>query len=275
MIVSHDRLFLDRVANKILELHDRRTSTFPGNYTQYVRLRDEKYERELKEWEAQQEFIEKQEDYIRRANYGQLAKQAQSRVKTLDKLDRKSRPTRVSGPGIHFGEVTRTGENVFLAEELTKRFDDKVLFEKLSFDIPRGRRVGIMGPNGAGKTTLMRMLLGDEPPTAGVVRRGAHVHIGYLDQHLKMLDGQKSVLRAVWDDDDATMTEQRMRDLLSRFGLQGEIIQQPVDSLSGGERSRAALAKLSVAGVNVLVLDEPTNHLDIWACDSLEEAVKS
>ena len=150
-----------------------------------------------------------------------------------------------------------------------------MLFENLSFDMPRGKRLGIMGPNGCGKTTLLRILLGDEEPTSGLVQRGHLVYPGYLDQHLALLDVEKTLLRAAWPDDDPSHTEQKMRDLLGSFGLHGEIVEQQVKYLSGGERSRAALAKLTVNGANLLVLDEPTNHLDIWACDSLEEAIKA
>jgi ATP-binding cassette subfamily F protein 3 len=275
IVVSHDRYFLDKVANRVFELHNRRITAFTGNYTHYVRQRDEKFDRELKEWESQREFIEKQEEYIRRAHYGQLAKQAQSRVKTLDKMDRLEKPTKVSGPSIRFGEVIRSGDNVFQVFDLKKQYGEKLLFENLSFDVLRGKRVGILGPNGAGKTTLLRILLGDEEPTAGKVVRGHLVQIGYLDQQLSRLDENKTVLRSVWPEDDASLTEQKMRDLLATFGLAGEILEQTVGSLSGGERSRAALARLTVEGANVLVLDEPTNHLDLWACDSLEEALKA
>ncbi|MBA4063797.1 MAG: ABC transporter ATP-binding protein [Isosphaera sp.] len=275
LIVSHDRYFLDKVTNKTFELHARKVTSYPGSYRQYVRLRDERFERELKEYEAQREYILKQEEYIRRASYGQLAKQAQSRVKALDRVERVDKPTKVSGPNIRFSEVTRSGDNVFHVEGLAKRYGDKVLFEGLSFDVPRGKRLGIMGPNGCGKTTLLRILLGDEEPSAGEVQRGHLVFPGYLDQHLALLDPDKSVMRAVWPDDEPDHTEQKMRDLLGGFGLHGELVEQPVRQLSGGERSRAALAKLTVNGANLLVLDEPTNHLDIWACDSLEEAVKA
>jgi ATP-binding cassette subfamily F protein 3 len=275
LIVSHDRYFLDRVVNKVFELHQRRITSYPGNYHQYVRLRDERYERRMKEYESQREFIEKQEEYIRRAHYGQLAKQAQSRVKALDRLEVIEKPTKVAGPNIRFSEVTRSGDNVFHVENLSKRFGERVLFENLSFDLPRGKRLGIMGPNGCGKTTLLKILLGDEEPTSGLVQRGHLVFPGYLDQQLAILDPEKSLLRAVWPDDDPTHTEQKQRDLLGGFGLQGEIVEQAVKQLSGGEKSRAALAKLTVNGANLLVLDEPTNHLDIWACDSLEEAIKA
>ena len=274
LVVSHDRYFLDKVTNKTFELHARKITSYPGSFKQYVRLRDEKFERELKEFESQQEYIEKQEEYIRRAHYGQLAKQAQSRVKALDKLDRREKPTKVSGPNIAFSEVARSGDNVFHVEDLTKRYGDLKLFENLSFDLKRGKRLGIMGANGCGKTTLLRILLGDEEATSGEVHRGHLVFPGYLDQHLAILDPEKSVMRAGWPDDDPQQTDQKMRDLLGSFGLQGEIIEHPIKSLSGGERSRAALAKLTVNGANLLILDEPTNHLDIWACDSLEQALK-
>ncbi len=175
---------------------------------------------------------------------------------------------------MHFGQVMRAGDVVFEAENLGKAFGEKRLFSGLSFQLQRGKRLGIMGPNGCGKTTLLRILLGDEEPTEGSVKRGHLIQTGYLDQHLKLLDEDKPVIRAVWPHPDPELTEQRMRDLLGRFGLAGKIVDQPVGECSGGERSRAALARLVVEGANVLILDEPTNHLDLWACDALEEAIK-
>jgi ATP-binding cassette subfamily F protein 3 len=157
---------------------------------------------------------------------------------------------------------------------LSKSFGDKVLFEDLNITLERGKRLGMMGPNGVGKTTLLKILLGEEEPTSGVVKQGALVEYGYLDQHLKMLDEDKSIIRAVWPEPDPEITDQKMKDLLARFGLAGKIVDQPIRECSGGERSRAALARLVVQGANVLILDEPTNHLDIWACDALEEAIK-
>ncbi|MFL5242728.1 MAG: ABC-F family ATP-binding cassette domain-containing protein [Gemmataceae bacterium] len=272
LIVSHDRYFLNRVVTKVMELHQRRISVYPGNYQAYARLRQERYEQQLKTWEAQKEYVEKQEEYIRRVHYGQLHKQAASRQKQLDRLERVERPTLIEAPRMRFGEARRAGDVVFEAEDLGKCFD-RPLFEGLSFSLQRGKRLGIMGPNGSGKTTLLRMLMGDEEPTKGKVRRGHLVDIGYLDQHLQALPDDKTVLKAVWPEPDPEINEQRMRDLLGRFGLTGDIVHQKVGALSGGERSRAALARLVVLGVNVLVLDEPTNHLDLWACDALEQAL--
>ena len=174
---------------------------------------------------------------------------------------------------MHFGEVRRSGDVALQVDDLAKAYD-RPLFAGLSFALPRGRRLGIMGPNGSGKTTLLRILMGDEPPDAGAVQRGHLVEFGYYDQHLKMLPPDKTVLQAVWPDPDPEIDEQRMRDLLARFGLTGEQVSQRVGDLSGGERSRVALARLVALGVNVLVLDEPTNHLDLWACDALEQALQ-
>lgn len=272
LIVSHDRYFLDRVVNKVFELSEKGIASYPGNFKQYWRLRQERYEQQLKEYESQREYIEKQEEYIRRVHYGQLHKQAASRQKQLDRIERVERPTMVSGPQMHFGEVRRTGDLVLDVEGLSKAYDTP-LFRDLTFTLPRGKRLGIMGPNGSGKTTLLRILLGDEKPDAGQVQLGHQVEIGYYDQHLQTLPAEKPVIRAAWPYGDTDVNEQQMRDLLGRFGLMGDQVYQLVGDLSGGERSRVALARLVALGVNVLVLDEPTNHLDLWACDALEKAM--
>ena len=272
LIVSHDRYFLDKVVTKIFEMHQGTIEAYPGNYQAYWRLRHERYEQRLKTWQAQKEYIDKQEEYIRRVHYGQLHKQAQSRQKALDRLDRTERPTVIDVPHMHFGQVRRSGDIVLRVTDLAKAYDQP-LFRGLSFDLKRGQRLGIMGPNGSGKTTLLRILLGDEKPDAGSVARGHLVEFGYYDQHLKSLPGDKTVVRAIWPQDDAQATEQAVRNLLGRFGIVGDLAFQQVDKLSGGERSRAALARIVAQGVNVLVLDEPTNHLDLWACEALEQAL--
>lgn len=272
LIVSHDRYFLDRVVTKVFELHAQRITDYPGNFKQYWRLRQERFEQEQKAYEAQREYIEKQEEYIRRVHYGQLHKQAASRQKQIDKIERLERPTKVETPHMHFGAARRTGDLVFHVEDLTKSYD-RPLFQNLSFDLPRGKRLGIMGPNGSGKTTLLRVLLGQESADSGTVQVGHLVEVGYYDQHLALLPPEQPVIRAVWPSEDPEAQEQRMRDLLGRFGLMGDQVYAKVGTLSGGEKSRAALARLVAQGVNVLVLDEPTNHLDLWACDALEQAL--
>jgi ATP-binding cassette subfamily F protein 3 len=158
LIVSHDRYFLDRVVTKVFELSASGIASYPGNFKQYWRLRHERYEHQLKTWEAQQEYIAKQEDYIRRVHYGQLHKQAQSRRKQLDKIERVERPTTIEGPRMHFSEVRRSGDVVLQVDGLAKAYAQP-LFTELTFALPRGKRLGIMGPNGSGKTTLLRILL--------------------------------------------------------------------------------------------------------------------
>lgn len=272
LIVSHDRYFLNKVVTKVFEMSSQQIESYPGNYEAYWRLRRERYEQQMKQWESQKEYIEKQEEYIRRVHYGQLHKQAASRQKQLDRLERVDRPVWIESPHMHFGAVRRTGDIVLDVEDLSKAYD-RPLFTNLTFSLKRGQRLGILGPNGCGKTTLLKILLGLEKPDAGRVQIGHLVEFGYYDQHLKALDGSKPVIRAVWPHDDTDANEQAMRDLLGRFGLVGDQVYQTVDKLSGGERSRAALAKLVADGVNVLILDEPTNHLDLWACDALEQAM--
>src|SRR6516225_12007242 len=166
LIVSHDRYFLNRVVTKVFELHRGDIRAFPGNFDAYVRQRQERYEQELKAWESQQEYVEKQEEYIRRVHYGQLAKQAQSRRKALDRLERVERPTLITTPHMHFAKVRRTGDVVLHVENLAKGYD-RPLFADLSFSLRRGQRLGLMGANGSGKTTLLRVLMGDEPADKG------------------------------------------------------------------------------------------------------------
>jgi ATP-binding cassette subfamily F protein 3 len=174
---------------------------------------------------------------------------------------------------MHFRSTRRSGDVVIEAERLSKAYAAP-LFTDLSFQLKRGQRLGIVGANGSGKTTLLRILLGDEKPDSGTVRRGHLVDVGYYDQQLQSLDDNEEVLRAGWPAHDPDWTEQHMRDLLARYGISGPQIEQRVGSLSGGERSRVALVRLVAREVNVLILDEPTNHLDIWARESLEEALK-
>ncbi|HMP16717.1 MAG TPA: ABC-F family ATP-binding cassette domain-containing protein, partial [Gemmatales bacterium] len=207
IIVSHDRTFLDNVVNTIFELTERGIATYPGNYTAYVKQRKERYELALKTYEAQKEYVEKQEDYIRRANYGQLAKQAQSRIKQLEKLERVEKPIEMGGPHLQFKTSRRPGDIIIEAEQISKTLGNKKLIENLSFQIQRGQRLGIMGPNGCGKSTLLKLILGELKPDNGHIHLGHQVDVGYYDQHLETVMDDMTVIRAVWPPDDPSITE--------------------------------------------------------------------
>ena len=274
VVVSHDRYFLDKVVNKIWELHEGRITPYPGNYSQYWRLRTEKAKVLERQSERQEEKAEKLEAYIRKYGAGQRAKQAHDRERKLERLERDRVETMrdVVGPVMGFDEVERSGDIVVEARKLSKAFDVP-LFRDLNLTVDRGQCVGVIGPNGAGKTTLIKTLIGREKPDSGEVKLGHKVQVGYHDQGLQSLDPDTTVVRAVWPEDDPDWVEGDVRDLLARFGLTGELVFQTVGQLSGGEKAKAALARLCATAANLLVMDEPTNHLDIWSCEALERSI--
>jgi ATP-binding cassette subfamily F protein 3 len=273
VIVSHDRYFLDKVVTRIWELHDGKIDSYPGNYSQYWRLRTERAKVLDRQAERQQEKIADLEAYIRKYGAGQRAKQAHDREKKLARIERVETMRDIVGPVMGFDEVDRTGDIVIEARDLAKAFD-RPLFSKLNTSILRGQCVGIMGPNGSGKSTLIKILIGREKADAGEVKLGHKVQVGYHDQGLESLPPETTVVRAVWPEDDPEWVQGDVRDLLARFGLSGEIVFQTVGQLSGGEKAKAALARLCATAANLLVMDEPTNHLDIWSCESLERSIR-
>jgi ATP-binding cassette subfamily F protein 3 len=172
-----------------------------------------------------------------------------------------------------FEEVDRSGDIVIEARQLSKAFD-KPLFKNLNVAVLRGQCIGVMGPNGSGKTTMIKTLIGQEKADGGEVKLGHKVQVGYHDQGPQSLDQNTTVVRAVWPEDDPEWIENDVRSLLGRFGLSGEIVFQRVGQLSGGEKAKAALARLCATSANLLVMDEPTNHLDIWSCEALERSIR-
>ncbi len=271
IVVSHDRYFLDKVTNRTLELYRGEVQAFTGNFSAYWRQKEERLEVERRTFEKQQIEIAKQEEFIRRNFYGQKSAQAKDREKKLARIERVAPPREITAPVMGFPEVKASGEIVLRAEHLAKAFD-RPLFHDLSFQIERGQRWGILGPNGSGKTTLLRCLIGHVPLDEGSVHLGTGVRIGYFDQLLSELDDDAEVVEAIRPP-HKDFTEPERRSHLARFGLTAEMVFQPVKSLSGGERNRAALARLAALDANFLVLDEPTNHLDLWARDSLERSI--
>jgi ATP-binding cassette, subfamily F, member 3 len=274
VVVSHDRYFLDKVVTKVWELHEGGLTAYPGNYSQYWRLRGEKAKVLERQAERQEEKAEKLKAYIRKYGAGQRATQAHDRERKLERLESERVETLrdVVGPIMGFDEVERSGDIVVESRKLAKAYD-KPLFNDLSVTIDRGQCVGVIGPNGSGKTTLIRTLIGREKADAGEVKLGHKVQVGYHDQGLQSLDPNTTVVRAVWPEDDPDWVEGDVRGLLGRFGLSGEIVFQTVGQLSGGEKAKAALARLCATGANLLVMDEPTNHLDIWSCEALERSI--
>ncbi|MEJ7637372.1 MAG: ABC-F family ATP-binding cassette domain-containing protein [Singulisphaera sp.] len=273
VVVSHDRYFLDKVVTKIWELHDGKIEAYPGNYSQYWALRNEKAKVLQRQFEKQQDYISDQEAYIRKYGAGQRAKQAHDREKKLARVERVETMREIVGPVMGFGEVDRSGDIVIEATNLSKAYD-KPLFKGLNLSVLRGQCVGVMGPNGAGKTTLIKTLIGREKADEGQVKLGHKIQVGYHDQGLEALSPETTVLRAVWPEDDPEWVQGDVRDVLGRFGLGGDIVFQTVGQLSGGEKAKAALARLAATSANLLIMDEPTNHLDIWSCEALERSVR-
>jgi ATP-binding cassette subfamily F protein 3 len=274
IVVSHDRYFLDKVVTKIWEMHLGRLTAYADNYSQYWRLRSEKAKTLDRQAERQEEKAADLQAYIRKYGAGQRAKQAHDRERKLERLERDRVETMrdILGPVMRFDEVERAGDIVVEANKLSKAYDAP-LFREFSLAVERGQCVGVIGPNGAGKTTLMRTLIGQVEPDSGEVRLGHKVQVGHHDQRLETLDPDTTVLRAVWPENHVDWVEGDVRDLLARFGLTGEVVTHTVGQLSGGEKARAALARLCATSANLLVMDEPTNHLDIWSREALERSV--
>ncbi len=271
ILVSHDRYFLDRVTNRTLELFHGTVDGYSGNYSAYCRQKAERLVVQRRAFEKQQVEIEKAKEFIRRNSYGQKHAQAEDRRKKLERIVPVDPPREIDAPPMGFPAAARSGDVALRVEHLSKAYDGP-LFEDVSFDVTRGQRWGVLGPNGSGKTTLLRCLIGQIEPDRGRVIVGHGVQPGYFDQHLTVLADHVPVVDAMRPH-RKEFDEQKRRDLLARFGLTGDTALQRAASLSGGERCRAGLAKLSAAEANLLVLDEPTNHLDLWARQSLERSL--
>lgn len=277
LVISHDRAFLDAVTNKTMELGRTSFRVYPHSFSEYSLLREADLERERELSERQDQMIAKTEEFIRRNIAGQKTKQAQSRRKMLEKLDRLERPEDVWAAAekirFRFADAPRSGDIVLEAKGLSAKRGGRQLFANVDLLVRRGDRIGIVGPNGAGKSTLLKLLAGmGEKEDEGDVRRGSNLAEGYFDQHLGSLDPERSAvdeIRSVRGD----FNIDGARQYLARFRFYGDDALRQVSGFSGGERSRLALGKLLLEPRNLLFLDEPTNHLDIPAAEILEEAL--
>jgi ATP-binding cassette subfamily F protein 3 len=276
--VSHDRYFLDRVTTRTIEIAHQRAELYPGAYTRYVQLREERLERWRKDYDAQQEHIAHTEEFIRRYKAGQRAKEARGRQKQLDRLERIERPPVDGKLKFHLGAAIEPGEIILTTEKLVAGYQDHsdsgsgLRVGMADTKIERGARVGLIGPNGGGKTTLLRVIVGQLSPLEGRAVLGHNVQVGYYAQTHENLNLNATLvdeIRSV-----SHLSEEGARGYLGRFLFSGDDVFKPVGTLSGGERSRIALAKLTLQGANFLVLDEPTNHLDLPAREALEAILR-
>jgi ATP-binding cassette subfamily F protein 3 len=277
LFVSHDRDFIDGVANRVLELSNGRIGEFVGGFVEYVAQREERIAQLQAAAANQARQVAATERFVERFRYkATKARQAQSRLKALEKLEAIEVPTLSEVKArFQFPEPPRVSRVVAELEDVTAGYGDEVVLRGVNLVIERGMRIGLVGPNGAGKTTLLRLLLGEIPPLSGRVALGANVEVGRFAQHqVEVLRLEKSVV----DEFRASVPENAGRNLrtyLGAFGFSGDAVERRVGALSGGERTRLALGKLMVEPHNLLVLDEPTNHLDLPSCDLLEDALRA
>jgi ATP-binding cassette subfamily F protein 3 len=278
VLVSHDRAFIRAVCREIVELEGGRFVRYPYPYDKYVVEREARVERARAEYERQKEHVDKTEDFIRRNLAGQKTKQAQSRRKMLEKLERLERPDDQWQHAGKIGLSFQTGgdlgsKETIRAPHLKVGYPDAPILEDVTVNIYRGDKVGIVGPNGSGKSTLLKTLIGELAPLAGKIEVGTGVRIGYFDQKLASLAEDLSLMDEIRSV-RADLSPEVVRQYLAKFRFFGDDPFRTVRGLSGGERSRLAMAKIMLFPRNVLVLDEPTNHLDIPARETLEDALE-
>jgi ATP-binding cassette, subfamily F, member 3 len=278
VIVSHDREFLDRLCNQIVETERGVSQSYLGNYSTYLNVKAENEMAQLSAFERQQKELEKQQAFVEKFRASATrSTQAKSREKQLDKIERIEAP--VGGMRtlhFRFPPAPRSGREVVEIKNLVHTYGDKILFLGADLLIERGDRIAFLGPNGSGKSTLLKMIMGTETPTEGEISLGQHqVLPSYFEQNqAEALDLNKTVMFTIHDE-VPEWTNEEVRTLLGRFLFSGDSVYKKVESLSGGEKARLALAKMLLNPFNLLILDEPTNHLDIPAKEMLEDALKN
>ncbi|WP_421951459.1 energy-dependent translational throttle protein EttA [Pelagibacterium sp.] len=277
LIITHDRYFLDNVTGWILELDRGRGIPYEGNYTAYLTAKAKRMAQEKSEDQARSKVLEREKEWLGQSPQARQTK-SKARIRAYDELVKINEArTQSNTAQIIIPPGERLGQNVIDIEGLKKGFGDRLLIDGLSFKLPPGGIVGVIGPNGAGKTTLFKMLTGQDQPDDGAVTVGETVHLGYVDQSRDSLDPKKSVWEEISGGNDIIKLGKRevnSRAYTSSFNFKGGDQQQPVGTLSGGQRNRVHLAKMLKSGANVLLLDEPTNDLDTETLAALEEALE-
>jgi ATP-binding cassette subfamily F protein 3 len=279
-IVSHDRYFLDNVVGKIVEIEDMESITYKGNYSSFIAQKEENMRIQYEHFREQQKKITNMEktvmslrDWALRGGNDKFFRRAASIQKKLDKLDRIDKPIfERRNMRLNFKATERSGDETIKALGLSKKYEDKVIFNNADLMIHYGERVGLIGPNGCGKTTFLKMLLGEEQPDGGVVALGANVLAAYLPQKIVFNNEDLTVIETFRE--DISILEGKAREYLAKFMFYKNSVFKKVKHLSGGERIRLKLAMLMFQDINLLILDEPTNHLDIDSIETLEEALE-
>jgi len=278
VIISHDRSLLNKIACKIIEVEKRQAKVWNGNYSNYIQTKESLRLQQQREHTKRAEMVERTLDFIaRNKDQEGMRKTARGRKTRLNRLlkenpDFLEKPSNSKTISFSFGKISRTSNLVLRCEAMAKSFGELTLFENLSFDVLSGERLGITGPNGTGKSTFLRLALGQIEPSAGSIRMGKSLRVGYLDQHGDVLDASMSVLDEALSVNPSLSSEQ-VRNRLGAFLFTGDDVFKLCGDLSGGQRNRLMLCKLVLAGPDVLVMDEPTNHLDIASREMLETAL--
>ncbi len=275
--VTHDRYFLDNVAGWILELDRGEGIPWKGNYTSWLEQKSARMAVEQKQETLRQRTLQRELDWVRQNPKGRQSK-GKARVKAYDRLLDQNAGERVREMELFIPPGPRLGNLVIEAQGVSKAYDDRLLFEEMTFSLPPGGIIGVVGPNGAGKTTLFRMIVGDEMPDTGTVKVGESVQLAYVEQSRDALPDEKTVWEAITDGDEEIILGRariNSRAYVSRLGFTGQDQQKKVGDLSGGERNRVHLARILKSGANVILLDEPTNDLDVNTMRALEDALES
>ncbi len=271
LIISHDRRLLENSVTRILEMERGELHSYPGNYSKYIQLREERFETESRQYKQQAAMLKKEESFIKKHMGSQRTAEAKGRAKKLTHVERLVQPHHdVRKPRIKPPEAARGGEKVLSTENLAGGYGDKVLFSGLNLRIGRGQRIGIVGPNGAGKSTLLKILADTLDPLEGQVIRGHGETVAYYDQNTSHLRKDGTAASELFRH-YPTLTDPQIRSHLALFLFRGDEIDKPIAALSGGERARVALAILVMSKPSWMALDEPTNHLDLASRTSLEE----
>ena len=268
--VTHDRHFLQNCVDKILDMENGRAILYPGNYEKFVRLKKERREFELKAYEKQQEEIAKLEDFVRRNKVrASTAKRARSRQIALDKMERLKKPPANDSVKLNLHEAAESANRVLILENIN--FKD--IIKNFSAEILKGEKVGLIGRNGVGKSTLLKIIVGDLKADSGEIKVGNRVKVGYLSQGHEELNENFSAIDELVE--NFNLTTEKARAELAKLNIFAEVADKKISAMSGGEKTRIALAKLILTGANFLILDEPTNHLDLPAREAIENALKN